>query len=42
MEKEKNRAVAESDEEKEIGKEEGIPLEKTTGQELGRVYKVAI
>ena len=37
----KNRAVVDSDGEEEIGEEEVITLETTTGRELGRGYKVA-
>ena len=39
----KNRAeeVEESDGEENIGKEEGMPLETTTGRERGRGYKVS-
>ena len=41
MEGSKKRAAAELDKEKEICKEEGMPLETTKGQEWGRGYKVA-
>ena len=34
-------AAAESDGEETIGKGEGMPLETTTGQELGQWYKLA-
>ena len=39
--KKRSAAAAESDGEYKIGKEEVMPQETTTGQELGRGYKVA-